>query len=296
MKIGRRSENGIHMRENALLRLGKRRIGVKEIASQAWCEKQMELYALYGKEMTMQMQKGMQRHSEKQAEYFVELEAKPVTYPDRLYKDAYENRVSMRTLNEKGECSELKIWGSINGYGISGKIDAIKLCEGKARIVEYKTKKDAKGAMLGESDSVQARIYKKLLAELKNGDFSYPNFSKMYGLGDMRISESFRNELAGLGIEEGERSLDSIYKAMFDQMHMLPEIDEKLEVIYLERENLSELARYMIDYNGEELVERLKDYMEFWNGGREARPVPEKEKWKCNWCTFFNKKCFVWAG
>jgi hypothetical protein len=40
----------------------------------------------------------------------------------------------------------------------------------------------------------------------------------------------------------------------------------------------------------------VKYVLGYWNGERESNPVPESEKWKCEWCEFFGDKCKVWWG
>ncbi len=113
--------------ESVLSRLHKTSILVTDIANQFWCERQMELNYVHGKKFTKEMAKGKKIHEALQDEVYVPLTIEPVTYKDYMYKTAYENVMSLGSLKANGVCREVRVYGSTNGYRLSGQIDEMKV-------------------------------------------------------------------------------------------------------------------------------------------------------------------------
>lgn len=282
-------------KDSVLSRLHKNSISVKDIANQAWCEKQMELNLLHGMKTTQAMAKGQVMHEKMQKEIFVPLTVEPRTYSDRLYKTAYENYMCLSQLYSRKFCREFKIYGSINGYKVAGQIDELRLENGKVSIIEDKTVAAANTTgSRARSDAIQVMLYKKLLDDIKNGEYSYQNFAKAYQLDGMALSEQFVRGLGEMGIVDGLKTLPEMYKKMFEELYKMPATSNILELRYFARELNRLLSSVRIDYNKEEIESVIKDAMAYWNGQREARTVPKSENWKCNMCFFFGKECFVW--
>ena len=285
-------------RVSALERLKKSSISVKDIASQLWCEKQMELYIIHGVYNTPAMAKGAAMHVTMQEKVFVKLAAEPVTYYDRLYKWAYENYTGISSMPSKGHAREIHIYGSINGFRVSGQIDELRLRDGKTVVVEDKTI-NSSGNKTGvgprfDSDRVQLNIYKSLLDDIKSGRYSYNNFSKSYGIEGKPLSEQFMQSIRALGIKDGLLNLEGIYRKMFDAIQAMPALSETVELRYLDRETNSVINEMNLPYDRKELDAYLADAMKYWAGEREARPVSEANKSRCRICKFFGKECTVW--
>ncbi len=296
MTIGRRSEPClVYVMEGALARLRKSSISIKDMANQTWCEKQMELYMLYGMFSTPAMEKGKAIHYKMEVKEHVPLTVEPKTPSDRFYKTLYENYVNLGILLEKGKCREIKIYGSINGFKVVGQIDELRIEGGKTMVVEDKTKNgENSGNIRMLQDSLQVMLYRKVLDDLVCGSFSYDNFANSYRIYDSKLSREFYDGLKSQGMKEGSMTIDGISKLLFERLKSLPEVAETLELRYFDRKDNSLLSTINIKYDNDYLNKELKHLMGYWSGSREASPVPEAEKWKCKWCRFFGNKCTVW--
>ena len=284
-------------------KLKKKSILATDISGQFWCELQMELNYLHGRDLNAAMKGGTKVHKELQAQVAVAVEIKPLGYPDFLFKEAYENYLSLKNLNENGIGREIKVYGSINGFKISGKIDELKMVDGKVVIVETKTKalngKAGNVSDINESTmrthKVQIMLYKKLLEDLKNKEYTYKNFYISYGIQKMELSPKFLEQLDLVGIDKSLRSLDSVYKAMYEQLYLMAQVSDTLVISYVERSSGEEFASVSIEYNKADFDKVLSDAMGYWLGERAARPVSKEESWKCTFCKFNCNQCKVWC-
>ncbi|MDE1855924.1 MAG: hypothetical protein KGH49_01680 [Candidatus Micrarchaeota archaeon] len=293
--------------KGVLERLKKNSILATDIASQQWCELQMELNYVHGREPANKaMAAGTVVHKKLQAEVYTTISVEPQGYADFLYKEAYENYLSLRSLNEKGIGREIKVYGSISGYKVSGKIDELKKNDGKVMIVETKTK-SLNGKLVEKNEGIkeiseatmrthkmQIMLYKKLLDDLKSKNYTYQNFYNSYGIKRMALSEKFVAQLDLLDIDKSLRTFDSLYGAMYQQIYAMPDISNSLRLSYVDRYTGKEFASVDIDYNKDSFDKSLEDAMVYWTGGRSARPVEKDEAWKCNFCRFYGKECKVW--
>ncbi len=283
---------------SALERLRKSSISVRDIAAQLWCEKQMELYILHGTPFTQAMAMGRQVHAKEQEKVFVKLPVEPVTWFDRLYKWAYENYNGIMNMQKKGYCREVRIYGSINGYKVSGQIDELRLDNNKVVVVEDKTISDI-GSKNGvgqrvDSDKMQLSIYKKLIDDIKHGSYTYDNFARSYEIEGKTLSAQFIQGIRTLGIKDELLNLDGIYKKMFDAIAKMPEISEIVRLRYLDRSTNELITTMDMQYDRKNLDAYLSDAIKYWSGQRDARPVSEENKSRCMSCKFFGKQCTVW--
>ena len=286
------------IRQSALQRLRKNSISAKDIASQAWCEKQMELYISTPMPETVAMKKGSAFHETQKSEVFVPLSVPPVTWPDKFYKSAYENYTSLSSLVEKGTCRELKVYGSINGFKISGQVDELRIDAGKVVVVEDKTVGNI--ANITEArlrpDKIQASLYRKLISDIRKKSYTMANFSSEYSIDNMSLSKEFIQGLESIGIKKELQSPKAIYQKMFEAMLSIPEISENLELRYFNNKTGELLSNIKITYDETMLSAWLQKSMAYWSGEREAEPVQESENWKCRRCRFFGKECTAWSG
>ncbi|MGC8662652.1 MAG: hypothetical protein ACP5RT_02610 [Candidatus Micrarchaeia archaeon] len=283
-------------KKNVLAKLGKNGILVTDIANQFWCEKQVELNYLYGKQYTKAMAEGTKQHEGLQAETYVPLEAEPLSYSDLFYKMGYENYMALKSLKKNGVGREIRIYGSINGYKLSGKIDELKIKNNKVTVVEIKTKISSRGVTepISRPHKVQALIYKKMLDDIKGGLYNYNNFHSVYLAKLKPLSERFSNALEALGIPKDLMSIESIYTSVFNVIISLPDISNTVEIKYIDRYTGIESSTISFSYSKDEVNKTLIDAMGFWNGDRDARPVSKDEAWKCKICRFYGKECKVW--
>lgn len=300
MTRDRRSDHfGVLMKvggSGVLKRLGKSSIQVTDIANQFWCERQMEYNYLYGKKYTKFMARGKQMHEALQDEVYVPLTIEPVTYEDFMYKTAYENYRSLASLKEKGICRELRIYGSLNGYRLSGQIDEMKVVSGKSKIIERKTTDASRKLteVYSRPHITQVMVYRMLLGDIKARKYTHENFSRIYGLTDEGLSDTFKRELHAMGIKDELISPYMMSKKMFEEFDAIPDLSNKLEVVYVDRFSGKQISSIEVDYDEEKMADKMTYVLKFWNGERESAPVAEAEKWKCNFCKFFGKECRVW--
>ena len=282
--------------KGVLEKLGKNSVSATDIASQFWCEKQMELNYLYGKRYTKEMAKGAKIHEELQAETYVPLTVEPINYTDFLYKELYENYLALKGLKQRGVGREIRIFGSINGFKLNGKIDELKLVNGKVVVVEVKTRETryAINEAVVRPHRIQAMLYKYMLDEIVSRSYTHENFENAYLKGLKPLSDRFLDQLKALSIESSLLSIESVYKKMFDEIYTLPPISDELELHYIDRFTGEKVETMKFKYNDEELKKILIDAMRYWNGEVKARPVSEEEKWKCRFCRFYGKECKVW--
>ncbi len=286
-------------KESALKKLRKSSISVTDIASQFWCEKQMELNYLFGKNNTPAMKRGKEIHEDLQAEVYVPLNIEPVTYADYLYKIGYESAMGLETFKSSGLCREVHIFGSLNGYRISGQIDELKNEGGNVKIIEVKTVMPIKTSSSidfsnTKSHIVQIMLYKKLIDAIRHREYTFYNFTKAYNVINLKLSEEFSRSLHALGINESYADVASVYKDLFSRFASLPSVSDELEIIYIDRLTGRRIRSITVNYDENAINKDLKFALQYWNGEREALPVPESEKWKCYLCKFYGKQCKVW--
>ena len=280
-----------------LEKLGITKISATDIAGQFWCEKKVELGHMYGAKRTKYMERGSQLHEKWQSKVFVPLTVETRNSADWMYKTAYENYQTMRSLSEKHVGRELFLYGSINGYKITGKIDELRIANGKVVVVEDKTtKSDNLDNIYKKSHMIQIMLYRKLLQDLKESKYAYQNIAASYGIETARMSDEFQKGLVEIGIRDELRSLPAMFKQMFSSISAMPELDNNLILRYSDMTSGDVFGEITVSYEDSEFSKELIDVMGYWNGQREARPVPESERWKCTRCEFFGKQCTAWYG
>lgn len=292
-------------KKDVLAKLKKTSILATDIAGQYWCERQTELNYIYGKKYTAAMQRGSKLHKELQDELETTISIEPQNYADFLYKETYENYLTLRSLNEKGIGREMKVYGLIDGFKISGKIDELVVKNGKVVVTEIKTRdlnakigrKASDAKQISETtmrtNKMQVMLYKRLLTDLREKNYTYEMFQKLYSVNKLFLSQNFMDQLKILGLDTSI-GLDGIYKMMFEQIYRMPQISEVVELRYIDRYTGEPFASFEIEYKKEEFERMLNDSMGYWKGERESRPVVEAESWKCRFCKFFGNECKVW--
>jgi exonuclease V len=279
-----------------LKKLGKSSILVTDIANEFWCERQMECNYLYGKKYTKEMAKGKAVHAELQNEVYVPLTIEPVTYEDYMFKTAYENTMSLTSLRTKGMCREFRVYGSLNGYRLSGQMDEMKIVDGKIRIVERKTTQA--GRKLTEvytrPHRVQVMTYRRMFGDIINRSYTYDNLIKVYRLTGKGLSDVFKRELHAMGLSEDKIDTCAMFKKMFEEIYMLPELGTSLEIAYVDRFSGQQMESMQIEYKEYEMNKYITYILQYWNGERESAPVEKDENWKCKFCKFFGNECKVW--
>jgi exonuclease V len=277
--------------------LKKSSIRASDIAAQYWCERQMEYGYKYGKKITAEMKQGKITHEELENEVNVPIILQPRNYADSLYRDLYRSYMAAVALKESKRGREISAYGSLNGYKIVGKIDELYIAkDGSVTILEDKTKQS--DSLPSEATSlvhkVQIMLYKRLIDDIVDGSYNFINFSRAYGTDTLTLSEEFKRQLNELKIEPEMQNVGQMARRFFDALAAIGTISNTLHIRYINQFTGKEIKTHKFDYKKEEMDNIIKYVMKYWNGERESMPVPENEKWKCNWCIFFGKECKVW--
>ena len=276
--------------------LHKSSIRVSDIASQYWCERQLELNCKYGQKITKQIKEGKLMHEELESETNVPIVLQPKSYPDALYKGIYTSLMAIASLRENRKTREVQIYGSINGYKMVGKIDQLELKGGKVIVSEDKTR--ANGKMPSDAQQlvhkVQVMVYRKMLGDICDGKYTFENFNAAYNLKTMAITEEFGRQLDAMEVDKSFHNLQKVSKSFFSELAKVGPISNTLQIRYIDQFTGKEIKLYRFEYDANEMEGMIRYVLKYWNGERESMPVPEEEQWKCKWCVFFGKECKVW--
>jgi len=76
----------------------------------------------------------------------------------------------------------------------------------------------------------------------------------------------------------------------------IPELSKELEIIYEAQETGKIIGTHRFAFNNEKWTRDLEFALDYWLGKRAAIPVGEKNRWKCNFCSFKSESiCPIWA-
>jgi CRISPR/Cas system-associated exonuclease Cas4 (RecB family) len=276
--------------------LKKTGLSVSDIASAYWCERQMELNYRFGKKITAEIKAGRAVHEKLEEDINVPIMLEPTTWPDKMFKMIYTSYLAVSGLQKRGKGREIQIYGSINGYRLSGRIDQLEMEGGSVVISDDKTRTGPSPPSDAQvlTNRIQMFIYRKMLDDARSGSYSYQNFGKAYQPERMLLSDQFRRQLKATGIDPSLSSVEAVARAYFDSLTKIPRPSDRLRVRYIDKTTGDEIRLYSFDYNPKETQEAIRHVLQFWNGERESEPVKEEEKWKCNSCKFFGEQCKVW--
>ncbi len=281
---------------NALERLNRKSIRVTDLASQYWCEKQMELRYLYGEKMSQEARNGRAIHEMLESETNVPIILEPKSYSDYVYKMLYTDHVALQALKENKITREFQLFGAIEGFNLVGKIDELRLRNDKLLVVEDKTRQreDVPTESQIMPNRMQIMFYREMLEALRSGEYDSSRFSSFYGTSRLSITPEFTRQLQALKVPYEMCSIKHMESTVFTEMKSLPEISDTLYIRYSNQFTGKLIKLYKFNYNEEELRGAKRYLFPYWKGEREATPVPESESWKCNYCVFFGKQCKTW--
>ncbi len=279
-----------------LAKLKKTSIRATDIASQYWCEKQMELNYIHGTKITEQIKKGRSLHEELENETNVPIILMPKTYADVMYKILYTSVCALEALQKNKKSREIQVYGTINGFGTVGKIDLLELKDNELEIWEDKTKSNdnvpTEPQML--SHKVQVMVYRKMVDDLINKRYTIEAFRKKYGISTLRITEEFSRQLDALGIDKTMQTVEAVAQKYFELFTQFKKLSDVLHIKYINQFTGKEISLYKFNYDEKVIQQELEFVLKYWRGEREALAVPEQEKWKCSYCAFYGKECKTW--
>ncbi len=256
----------------------------------------MEYQYIYGERITKEIKKGKEIHKEMEEETNVPIVLQSKTYDDYMYKVLYTSVVALETLLKNKKSREIMLYGMLNGFPFVGKMDMLEIKDGETLVWEDKTK--ANDNLPSEpqllTHKIQVMLYKRMLDEIKGGRYTLEMFRKLFRTQALKISMEFARQLDALKIDMALQTVDSVAVRYFELMNQLPKIGEDLHIKYINQFTGKEIKLYRFKYDAKEIENTLDFVLKYWKGEREAMPVPESEKWKCNYCVFFGKECKQW--
>ncbi|MGC8670056.1 MAG: PD-(D/E)XK nuclease family protein [Candidatus Micrarchaeia archaeon] len=281
---------------SVLEKLHKSSISITDIASQYWCEKQMELNYLYGKRINNAIRQGRAIHEELEEQVNIPIVLQPKSYADALYRNLYTSYSAIKALKENGKTREVNIYGSANGFKLVGKIDQLEIKHGMLTIIEDKTRSNDNIPTKAQqvTHKIQVMLYYKMLSDIKNGAYTDQNFSAAYKLPAMLLTEEFKRQLDALGVPKAQQNITQLSSTYFNELRTTPQLSDILVIRYINQFTGNEIKAYKTKYNSAEMSSMLQYVMKYWNGERQAMPVPEDEQWKCKFCVFYGKECKAW--
>lgn len=256
----------------------------------------MEYQYVYGERITKEIKKGKEIHKEMEEETNVPIVLMPKNYDDYMYKVLYTSVVALETLVKNGKSREIMLYGAMNGFPFVGKMDQLEIKDGETMIWEDKTRSNdnlPKDPQL-LTHKIQVMLYKRMLNEIKNGTYAIDTFRKIYRTPSLRITPEFARQLDALSIDKALQNVDAVAVRYFELIKGLPQISETIHIRYINQFTGNEIKLYKFKYDVQEIDNTLDFVLKYWRGEREALPVPEEEKWKCNYCVFFGKQCKAW--
>ncbi|MDE1856927.1 MAG: PD-(D/E)XK nuclease family protein [Candidatus Micrarchaeota archaeon] len=282
---------------NVLEKLHMQSIPVYDIASQVgWCEKQMELKHLFKAKVTVteSVKTGREAHSQLEAEVEIKVPLRPATWAERMFTEFYTAKLKIDSLSGGARVREIKLYGSINGFRLTGKVDQLQSVDGSVMISDDKFVNPEKVPWeMPLTHKVQLMLYKRMLDDIVSGSYGYQNFSRSYNTATMQLGAEFAEQARSMGVPDNQISVDAAARGFFDSAKGL-RIANNLEVRYKNRGTREELKVYSLNYDKNEIDQITRFALKYWNGERQALPVPENEVYKCRSCDFYGNQCKVW--
>lgn len=267
-------------------------IAVTDLTAQLWCEKQLEFSLKHGRKKTQEMQKGKDRHQDLHEEITVLVPVKLKSIEDHIALRLHNCLVGLTRLLKKGMTRETPIWGKVNSLFTVGVIDELVLKQDKLIIIDTKTRTSDKMPSEAQKRTTQFQLmlYKYLFDSINESKFTTEDLLQFYGFNEKnKITQEFQKQIDDLG-NKIEPNILKLSNNLFSLIKKLPKIDPNLKIRYENQHSKKLIGVDNFKFELSELKRNCDFVEEFWLGKREAIPVGETNKWKCNYCEF-NQIC-----
>ena len=273
------------------------RIGVTTLCSQLWCEVQTELNLRYGRERTAVMISGGERHRELHEEVAEIIPVKTETKADNT-AILFQNMItSTRQLLKQGLTRELPVIGQIPPLKIIGQIDELVLKDDAVYIRDYKTRLNPTLPSYPQQrcEETQLMFYHKLLTDIVDEEFTIDDALAIFDINrDDTISSELYTTMTEKGLELHSPNVSETGELAFSLLTRLPSISDKFTITYEHQETKNRIGIHEFMFNSKGFTRDINFILEYWKGERDAIPVGEKNRWKCNFCEH-TSRCPVWA-
>lgn len=284
------------MTSSPLRRFNKKTVSVTQIASQFWCEKQVELGLLFGRVKTKEMVEGRQQHKALEEEVIKFPEYRAYGWVDALAIKFNKTVECCRVLREGSKTRELPLYGKINNVFLAGVLDELEVKGDAVRLVDHKTRKanSLPNQAQRQTAEVQVMLYKRMLDDLKAGRFGWNELRGLYSLEEDKQTTPQLKEQA----LESEKALPGfeldVVKAgekAFEALRSLPRTSHELEVVYELQKDGSVIGSHSFAFDEARIERDVYRALDYWVGNRSAEKTGDK--WKCAFCEFKGRQCPV---
>ena len=276
------------------------KIPAADIASQFWCEMQVDLRRKYGKIEKIEMEKGKKIHKDKLLEISKVRPVEVKTPVDLLYSTLHNISVGVHQYKRNGISREFPVWFKFNSVTIRGIIDEIREAEEggnkRIRVVETKTRAVNRRPSPAQMyrDKIQGMIYWYGLNSLLNITFKTDEIYDAFDAKpeDMSLSKEFiesSNIPQELAAWETGTLLEAAILGIVEKMMELPELSNLIELRYIYQKSGNEIYKEEYKFDPEYFDQKMRWALDYWLGRREPVPVGERNQWKCNFCGYKDK-------
>ncbi|KAK9689605.1 hypothetical protein RND81_09G070900 [Saponaria officinalis] len=270
----------------------KKGLYVTDITATEWCEKQMEFGLLYGKpEITNAMKAGIARHAKLEKEVTKKVQVRVETLEDIWALKFMNFTICANQLLFDGLTRELPVVGFVQGVWMVGVIDEIRMpLTGNERnliLVDTKTRRQPRipAEPQRRNGRLQLMCYKYLWDMLVSDNFPSKQFYEYFSLDpEHTLSDEIKMSTADSGFPS--ETLSEVVNYFRNVCLTLPPAHDQLLLRYELQEDNSLIAEDEFSYDDDWLKGQICGSLEFWQGQREAKYVPEDEVWKCRICKF----------
>ncbi|KAH9603211.1 hypothetical protein KSS87_003756 [Heliosperma pusillum] len=261
----------------------KRGLYVTDITATEWCEKQMEFGLLFGKpEITSAMKAGIARHAKLEEEVTKKVEVRVETLEDIWALKFINFTICANQLMFEGLTRELPVVGLVQGVWMVGVIDELRMpvTETGRNLILVDTKTRRQPRIPAEPQCRNGRLqlmcYKYLWDKLVSDIFPSKQFYDYFSLDpEHTLSDDIKMSTAEAGFPA--ETLGEVVNYFRNVCLTLPPAHDQLLLRYELQKDNSLIAEDEFSYDDDWLKGQISSSLEFWQGQREAKYVPENE-------------------
>ncbi|CAN8244377.1 unnamed protein product [Cochlearia groenlandica] len=285
------SSSSSEIEDSYLLRFRRNQaLGVTDLTSTEWCEKQMENILCFGKrKVTKAMKLGQTRHLELEEEVVKKVRVKVESKEDKWALKLLSSIAGVNQFLFEGRTRELLLLGFVGGQWIVGIIDELIKTSTDSGPLLIDTKTRGRDTLPTEpqrrNGRLQLMLYKLLWDTVVKEEFPAKRFFDYFSLNrHYLLSQDVRDNIAIAGIPA--QTLEEIVRYYENTFKMLPVANDQLLLRYEFQKDQSIIAEIRFSHDHEWVMTKYKELIEFWRREREAEYTPEEERWKCRYCQF----------
>ncbi|EOA13472.1 hypothetical protein CARUB_v10026530mg [Capsella rubella] len=269
-------------------------LGVTDLTSTEWCEKQMENVLCFGRrKVNKAMKAGQARHLQLEEEVVKKVRVRVESNEDKWALKLLNSIAGVNQFLFEGRTRELLLLGFVGGQWIVGIIDELRKAYAEESsdsgpiLIDTKTRlRDTLPAEPQRRNGrLQLMLYKLLWDTIVKEGFPKESFFDYFSLNrHCVLSQDVRDNIANAGIKA--QTLEEIVMYYENTFKMLPTANDQLLLKYEFQKDQSIIAEIRFHHDHEWVMSKYREIIEFWRNERESEYTPEEERWKCRYCQF----------